>query len=99
LHPVNATLLGYKSHNMHRFNILDGDEINTRNFAAVTAMIASAKSSVLIGNEISAFIPLSHRIISRKQQLLKRVLMAWDSCPEPRQPSLFRPDQARLIQP
>ena len=54
---------------MHRFNILDGDEIKTRNFAAVIEMIASAKGSVLIGNGISAFTPLSHYIICRMQQL------------------------------
>ena len=67
--PVNATLWGYKAHNVHQFNILDGDEIKTRNFAAVIEMTASAKDSVLIGNGISAFIPLSYYVISRKQQL------------------------------
>ena len=51
---------------MHWFNILGGDEIN---FAPMIEMIASSKGSVLIGNRISAFIPLSHYIISRKQQL------------------------------
>ena len=45
---------------MHRFNILNGDEISTPNLAAVIEMIVSAKGSVLIGNGIS---------VSRKQQL------------------------------
>ena len=96
--PVNATLWGYKSNNVHRFNILDGYEIKTRNFAAVLEMVASAKGSVHIANGASAFIPLSHYIISRKQRLKTRS-QGLEILHSLQQPSLFRPNKARLIQP
>jgi hypothetical protein len=64
--PVNATFWGYKSLDVHRLNILDGDEINTRNFDAIIEMIASAKSDVIIDNGASSFVPLSHYLISNQ---------------------------------
>lgn len=32
--PVNSTFEGYRALNVQRLNIMDGDEINTRNFDA-----------------------------------------------------------------
>ncbi|MBU5612640.1 nucleotide-binding protein [Geomonas azotofigens] len=64
--PVNATFEGYKALNVRRLNILDGDEINTRNFDALIEMIAAAKGDVIIDNGASSFVPLSHYLISNQ---------------------------------
>ena len=64
--PVNATFEGYKALKVHRLNILDKDEINTRNFDALIEMIAMTKSDVIIDNGASSFVPLSHYLISNQ---------------------------------
>jgi len=64
--PVNATFAGYKALNVRRINILDGDEINTRNFDALVELIASAEDDVIIDNGASSFVPLSHYLISNE---------------------------------
>ena len=43
--PVNATFEGYKALNVRRLNIMDGDEINTRNFDALVEMIEIGRAS------------------------------------------------------
>jgi len=62
--PVNATFEGYKALKVRRLNILDGDEINTRNFDALVELIATAENDVIIDNGASSFVPLSHYLIS-----------------------------------
>lgn len=64
--PVNATFDGYKALNVRRLNIMDGDEINTRNFDALIEMIAAVKEDVIIDNGASSFVPLSHYLISNQ---------------------------------
>ncbi len=64
--PVNATFEGYKALNVRRLNIMDGDEINTRNFDTLVEMIASSESDVIIDNGASSFVPLSHYLISNQ---------------------------------
>lgn len=64
--PVNATFEGYKGLNVRRLNIMDGDEINTRNFDALVELIAPAQSDVIIDNGASSFVPLSHYLISNQ---------------------------------
>ena len=64
--PVNATFEGYKALNVRRLNIMDGDEINTRNFDALVEMIASAEGDVIIDNGASSFVPLSHYLRCRR---------------------------------
>lgn len=64
--PVNATFEGYKSLNVQRLNILDGDEINTRKFDELVEMIAQSDSDVIIDNGSNAFVPLSHYLISNQ---------------------------------
>ena len=64
--PVNATFEGYKALNVRRLNIMDGDEINTRNFDALVELIAPAQSDVIIDNGASSFVPLSHYLISNQ---------------------------------
>lgn len=64
--PVNATFEGYKALKARRLNIMDGDEINTRNFDALVELIASTQSDVIIDNGASSFVPLSHYLISNQ---------------------------------
>lgn len=64
--PVNATFEAYKALDVRRLNILDGDEINTRNFDALVELIAASKDDVIIDNGASSFVPLSHYLISNQ---------------------------------
>jgi len=64
--PVNATFEGYQSLNVKRLNILEEDEINTRNFDALVELIATSKDDVIIDNGASSFVPLSHYLISNE---------------------------------
>ncbi len=64
--PVNATFLGYKNLDVKRLAIMEGDEINTRNFDKLVELIAGAKNDVIIDNGASSFVPLSHYLISNQ---------------------------------
>lgn len=64
--PVNATFESYKSLDVKRLNIIEGDEINTRNFDALMEIIAGSKTDVIIDNGASSFVPLSHYLISNE---------------------------------
>ena len=64
--PVNSTLHGYKALNVHKLQILDGDEINPRNFDSLVEIIAPAEHDVIIDNGASSFVPLSHYLITNK---------------------------------
>jgi len=64
--PVNATFEGYKALKVRRLNIMDGDEINTRNFDVMVELIATAENDVIIDNGASSFVPLSHYLISNQ---------------------------------
>ena len=64
--PVNATFEGYKALDVRRLELLDGDEINTRHFDALIEQIAAAGTDVIIDNGASAFVPLSHYLISNQ---------------------------------
>lgn len=64
--PVNATFEGYKALKARRLNIMDGDEINTRNFDALVELIAPTESDVIIDNGASSFVALSHYLISNE---------------------------------
>lgn len=64
--PVNATFEGYKALDVRRLNIMDGDEINTRNFDTLVEQIATAEADVIIDNGASSFVPLSHYLISNQ---------------------------------
>ena len=70
--PVNATFEGYKALGVRRLNIMDGDEINTRNFDALVEQIATAEADVIIDNGASSFVPLSHYLISNQVPTLLR---------------------------
>lgn len=62
--PVNATFHGYKALEVRRLQIMEGDEINPRNFDMLVEMIAPAKDDVVIDNGASSFVPLSHYLLS-----------------------------------
>lgn len=64
--PVNATFEGYKALKVRRLNIMEDDEINTRNFDALVEMIATAESDVIIDNGASSFVPLSSYLIANQ---------------------------------
>ena len=64
--PVNATFEGYKALNVRRLNIMEDDEINSRNFDALVELIAPSKDDVIIDNGASSFVPLSHYLITNE---------------------------------
>lgn len=70
--PVNKTFAGYKLLDVRRLNIMEGDEINTRNFDSLIELIASTKDDVIIDNGASSFVPLSHYLISNQAPALLR---------------------------
>jgi hypothetical protein len=70
--PVNATFEGYKALQVQRVRIMEGDEINTRNFDALVELIAAAGRDVIIDNGASSFVPLSHYLISNQVPALLR---------------------------
>ena len=72
--PVNASFAGFKVLNVKRLEILEGDEINTRNFDTLVEMIAASPDDVVIDNGASSFVPLSHYLISNDvPSLLKSI--------------------------
>lgn len=62
--PVNSTFNGFKSLNVKRLNIMEGDEINPRHFDDLVEQIAPSKNDIIIDNGASSFVPLSHYLIS-----------------------------------
>lgn len=62
--PVNPTFSGYAALNVRRLEIMEGDEINTRNFDALVEMIANHDGDVIIDNGASSFVPLSNYLVS-----------------------------------
>lgn len=64
--PVNATFHGYKALEVQRLQIMEGDEINPRNFDALVELLAPAEVDVIIDSGASSFVPLSHYLISNQ---------------------------------
>ena len=62
--PVNSTFHGYKALNVRLLNILEGNEINSRNFDTLVELAATSKDDVIIDNGATSFVPLSHYLIS-----------------------------------
>ncbi|BCA95201.1 hypothetical protein TUM19329_15620 [Legionella antarctica] len=62
--PINATFHGFKSLNVERLDIMDGDEINPRHFDALVEKIANTQDDVIIDNGASSFVPLSHYLLT-----------------------------------
>ena len=64
--PVNGTLHAFASLGVQRINILEGDEINTRQFDTLIELVAKSKTDVIVDNGASSFVPLSHYLISNE---------------------------------
>ena len=64
--PVNATFHGYQALGVRKISLMDGDEINPRRFDAMVEIIASSEQDVIIDNGASAFIPMTHYLISNR---------------------------------
>jgi len=68
--PVNSTFFGYKALGVKRLKIMEGDEINPRNFDTLVELIAPSTQDVIIDNGASSFVPLTHYLISNQVPLL-----------------------------
>ena len=64
--PVNGTLHAFASLNVQRINILEGNEINTRQFDLLIELISKSKTDVVVDNGASSFVPLAHYLISNE---------------------------------
>lgn len=64
--PINTTFHGYKALKAQRLQIMDGDEINPRNFDALVELIAPSQEDVIIDNGASSFVPLAHYLLSNQ---------------------------------
>ncbi len=64
--PVNSTFHGYKALKVQRLQIMEGDEINPRNFDALIELIAPSQEDAVIDNGASSFVPLAHYLISNQ---------------------------------
>ena len=64
--PVNGTLHAFASLNVQRINILEGDEINTRQFDSLIELVSKSKTDVVVDNGASSFVPLAHYLISNE---------------------------------
>lgn len=62
--PVNASFYGYKSLDVKRLEVMDGDEINTRKFDELIEWVSTATGDMVIDNGASSFIPLSSYLVS-----------------------------------
>ena len=64
--PVNSTFHGYKALSVRRLEIMDGDEINSRNFDTLVEVIAASKDDVIIDNGAVSFVPMSYYLLSNQ---------------------------------
>lgn len=64
--PVNASFNAYKALNVTHLELLEDEQINTRNFDKLIEIISSVEHDVIIDNGASTFFPLSHYLISNE---------------------------------
>lgn len=65
--PINATFEAYAALDVRRLEIMDGDEINTRNFDLLVQWIAESDAEdVIVDNGASSFVPLSSYLIANQ---------------------------------
>lgn len=64
--PVNATFHAYQALDVHQIALLEEDEIVPRRFDALVEIIAPSECDVIIDNGASAFVPLTHYLISNQ---------------------------------
>ena len=69
--PVNSTFHGYKSLNVRRLDIMEGDEINPRKFDLLIEWLSETEiDDVVIDNGAATFVPLSHYLINNQVPVL-----------------------------
>lgn len=61
--PVNSTFHGYKALNVVRLRLLNGEEIDSRNFDALIELVAETKSDVVVDNGAVSFMPMAHYLL------------------------------------
>lgn len=64
--PVNASFKAYNALNVTHLELLEDEQINTRNFDKLIEIISNVESDVIIDNGASTFFPLSHYLISNE---------------------------------
>ncbi|MBY0243105.1 MAG: conjugal transfer protein TraL [Burkholderiaceae bacterium] len=64
--PVNATFHGYKGLDVQRLQLMEDNEINTRNFDALIETLAPLTDTAIIDNGATSFVPLSHYLVSNQ---------------------------------
>ena len=71
---VNATFFGFKALKVKRLELMDGEEINPRNFDALVELVAPSKNDVVIDNGASSFVQLAHYLVTNEvPQLLQNM--------------------------
>ncbi len=61
--PVNATFSGYKAFNVKRLELMDGNELNARQFDQMMKQLVEEDSHFVIDNGAASFLPLSSYIV------------------------------------
>lgn len=70
--PFNGTFSGYTSLNVHRIELMEGEDINPRKFDELIEVIAAATGDVIVDNGASSFAALSHYLLSNHVAALLR---------------------------
>ena len=68
--PVNATFHSYQALNVQQIALMENDEIVPRRFDALVEIMAPSAHDVIIDNGASAFVPLTHYLISNHVPVL-----------------------------
>ena len=64
--PVNSTFSGFKKLKVKQLNLLEENQINTRNLDTLIEWIATTKNDIVIDNGAATFIPLAHYLIANE---------------------------------
>ncbi|RZA05667.1 MAG: conjugal transfer protein TraL [Proteobacteria bacterium] len=64
--PINATFHGYHALNVQQIALMENDEIVPRRFDALVEIMAPSAHDIIIDNGASAFVPLTHYLISNQ---------------------------------
>ncbi|WP_115316462.1 AAA family ATPase, partial [Phocoenobacter uteri] len=64
--PVNASFEAYKALNVSHLELIEDQQINTRNFDRLIEIISETEYDIIIDNGAASFFPLSHYLISNE---------------------------------
>lgn len=56
--PMNATFTGYQALGVRKLNLLDGDEIDVRNFDTLLEWLVSLEQDAVVDNGAATYVPL-----------------------------------------